>query len=110
MAVNLNGPHTVALALSWVVLFLLALVAFTTPGKKTIQRWVVSQTKMRATKRIAVAVLTVLLALIAFFPLGGYRMLPTKWENCFVQGGIGQRWRHALREALRGATRRGGRA
>jgi hypothetical protein len=87
VAVNLNGPHTVALVLSWVVLFLLAVVAFTTPGKKTIQRWV-PQRKMRATRRIAVAVLTVLWALIAFFPLGGYRLLPTKWENCFVQGGM----------------------
>jgi len=86
MAVNLNGPHTGALVLSWVVLFLLALVAFTTPGKKTIQRWL-SQREVRATRRIAVAVLAVLYALIAFFPLGGYRLLPTKWQNCFVQGG-----------------------
>ncbi|MGH9011273.1 MAG: hypothetical protein ACRDYF_15730 [Acidimicrobiia bacterium] len=86
MAVNLIGPLTVALVLSWVVLFLLAVVAFTTPGEKTIQRWV-SQREMRAIRRIAVAVLAVLWALTAFFPLGGYRLLPTKWENCFVQGG-----------------------
>ena len=86
MAVNLNGPHTVALALSSVVLFLLAVVAFTTPGKKTIQRWV-SQREMRTARRVAVAVLAVFCALIAFFPLGGYRLLPTRWENCFVQAG-----------------------
>jgi uncharacterized membrane protein YoaK (UPF0700 family) len=86
MAVTVNGRHTVALVLSWVVLFLLAVVAFTTPGKKTLQRWI-SQREMRRTSRTAVAVLAVLWALIAFFPLGGYRLLPPRWENCFVQGG-----------------------
>ena len=85
VAVNLNGPQTLALVLSWVVLSLLAVVAFTTPGTKTIQRWV-PQRNMRATRLSAVAVLAVLGALIAFFPLGGYRRLPTKWENCFIQG------------------------
>ena len=33
---------------------------------------------------IVVAVLAVLVALIASFPLGGYRLLPTKYENCFT--------------------------
>src|SRR6266550_4483612 len=86
VAVNLNGPHTAGLVLSWVVLFLLAVVAFTTPGKRTIQQWV-SQREIRATRRIAVAVLAALCVLTAFLPLGGYRLLPTKWENCFVGGG-----------------------
>lgn len=35
---------------------------------------------------VVVAVLSVLVALIAFFPLGGYRLLPTKYENCFTPG------------------------
>ena len=88
-AVNLNGPHTDALVLSWIVFFLLAVVAFTTPGKKTIQAWA-SQREIRATKRVAVAVLAILGALIAFFSFGGYHLLPTKWENCFVQGAASQ--------------------
>jgi len=33
------------------------------------------------------AVMATLCALTVFFPLGGYRLLPTKWENCFVGGG-----------------------
>ena len=33
---------------------------------------------------IVCVVLAFLVALIGFFPLGGYRVLPTKYENCFT--------------------------
>ena len=33
---------------------------------------------------IVCAVLAFLVVLVGFFPLGGYRVLPTKWENCFT--------------------------
>ena len=29
-------------------------------------------------------VLALVVALIGFFPLGGYQLLPTKYENCFT--------------------------
>jgi hypothetical protein len=88
VAVNLNASHTVALGLSWVVppIFLLAVIPLTTTGKQVIQRWL-CESEMRAARRVALAVLAFVCALIAFFPMGGYRVLPTKWENCFVQGG-----------------------
>jgi len=66
--------------------FLLAVVAFTTPGRNAIQQWL-SQREIRMSRRIAMAVMATLCALTVFFPLGGYRLLPTKWENCFVGGG-----------------------
>jgi hypothetical protein len=33
---------------------------------------------------IVLAILAILIAVMAFFPLGGYRVLPTKYENCFT--------------------------
>ena len=33
---------------------------------------------------IVLAVLAMLIGVIAFFPLGGYRLLPTMYENCFT--------------------------
>ena len=65
----------------------------TTPGKKTIQRWL-SPREIRLARAAAAAVLAVLWALIAFFPLGGFRLLPTRWQNCFVQssGRAGVGW------------------
>ncbi|HEX2213127.1 MAG TPA: hypothetical protein VHH12_06675 [Mycobacterium sp.] len=33
---------------------------------------------------LALGVLAVLVTLIGFFPLGGHRLLPTKYENCFT--------------------------
>ena len=108
MAANFNAPRVGALVLSWVVpsLSLLAVVALTTPGKKTIQPWL-SEREMRAARRIAAAVLAVLCVLIAFFPLGGYRLLPVKWQNCFAHGGrVGAGWlsHDVVHDAFPGGT------
>lgn len=94
VSADLNASQTIPLVLSWLVLpvCLLAMFPFTTPGKKAMQRWLYRR-EVRATRRVALSVLMVVWALIAFFPLGGYRLLPTRWQNCFVQGGrVGVGW------------------
>lgn len=60
VAVNMNGPHTRALVLSWVVFFLLAVVGFVTPGKRLVRRLVQRLTPGR-TFLAAVAVVLALM-------------------------------------------------
>lgn len=35
-------------------------------------------------RKLILVLLGLLLPLAAWMPLGGYRLLPTEWENCFT--------------------------